>query len=71
MESSLLITIREAQHLLRLDDNSIYKLLATGELDAIKIGRSRRIVYQSLMDLVERKRNGTDETARATAPSTP
>jgi excisionase family DNA binding protein len=54
----LLLTMAETEKLLRLDDNSIRKLLAAGEIQAIKIGRSLRIIYQSIVDYIERKRNG-------------
>jgi excisionase family DNA binding protein len=52
----LLITMREAERLLSLDDNSIRKLLARGEITAIKVGRALRIDYTSVVRYVERKR---------------
>jgi hypothetical protein len=56
-QQPLLITMAHAERILSLDDNSIRKLLAAGEIQAIKIGRSLRIVYQSIIDYIERKRN--------------
>jgi excisionase family DNA binding protein len=57
-QQPLLITMAHAERILSLDDNSIRKLLAAGEIQAIKIGRSLRIIYQSIVDYIERKRNG-------------
>lgn len=50
----LLITIAEAERILSLDDNSIRKLLARGEISSIKIGRARRINYPSIVSYLKR-----------------
>jgi excisionase family DNA binding protein len=52
----IFLTMRDAQHLLRLDDNTIYKLLHAGELDYTHIGRCLRIYYDSVVAYGERKR---------------
>jgi excisionase family DNA binding protein len=52
----LLVTMREVEQLLNLDDNSIYKLVAAGELTALHLGRALRIEYQSIIDLIERRK---------------
>lgn len=53
-----LITMTEAEKLLSLDDNTIRRLIREGELTKLKIGRALRIEYQSVVDFVERHKNG-------------
>jgi excisionase family DNA binding protein len=57
-----LVTMRDAQYLLSLDDNTIYKLLRSGEIEYTNIGRCMRIYYDSLLAYVERVRKNHDNT---------
>ena len=57
MENSvLLLTPQEAARRLSLARSTVYQLVLTGELESIKIGRSRRVLASSLADYVERLR---------------
>ena len=51
----LVLTIDEAAEWLRVSRSTIYHLLATGELVAVKIGRSTRIPTSSLERFIEKK----------------
>ena len=44
----LLYTPREAALLLSLSRTKVYELIASGELDSIQVGRSRRIPAEAL-----------------------
>jgi excisionase family DNA binding protein len=57
MEDRLLLTVGEAcVQLGRIGRSHLYKLLDSGELTSIKIGRCRRIPASALAAFVERKR---------------
>jgi len=49
----LLITAGEAAELLALSRSKIYAMIATGELQSVRIGRSVRVVRASVWHLVE------------------
>jgi excisionase family DNA binding protein len=51
-----LCTVGDAAKFLAIGRARIYELLASGELSSIKIGRSRRIAWADLYDLIERNR---------------
>jgi excisionase family DNA binding protein len=51
-----LCTVGDAAKFLAIGRARLYQLMANGELSSIKIGRSRRIVWADLYDLVERNR---------------
>lgn len=53
----LLLRINEASELLSLSRTNLYKLLISGELESIKVGRSRLIPTDSLEDFIRRYRN--------------
>jgi excisionase family DNA binding protein len=53
-ENRLLLTIEAAAELLSLGRTTVYELVATGELASVKIGRSRRVSYESLRRFAER-----------------
>ncbi len=53
MSSPILITIPDAQKSLSLSRSTIYELLAAKKLDAVKVGRRRLIVQDSISRLVE------------------
>ena len=50
---ALLLTAEQAADVLNVSRTTIFKLMAGGELDSLKIGRSRRIPAQSLERFVE------------------
>lgn len=49
---NLLLTPQEAAATLRMSRSSLYKLLLTGEIPSIKVGRMRRIPLNSLKEWV-------------------
>lgn len=49
-----LATLKEAQRFLRVSQSTIYVLMQSGELASTKIGRSRRIPWSALRELVAR-----------------
>ena len=53
MEISVLMTVADAAQQLRLGRSRIYTLLMSGELESVKIGRSRRITRKALDRFVE------------------
>ena len=60
----LLLTPQQAADSLGLGRSRIYELLHDHELHSVKIGRSRRIPYASLLDFIEgldRKAEVSDE----------
>lgn len=44
----LLVSPSEAGHLLDVSRQSIYTLIAHGELDSVKIGRHRKVTLESI-----------------------
>lgn len=55
----LLLTVPEAASKLELGRSLIYRLIMTGELESIKIGRSRRVPIQALYKFIEDRRSVT------------
>ncbi len=50
----LLVTVEEASAILSIARTRIFKLIAAGEIESVKIGKSRRIIKDSLNSYVER-----------------
>ena len=50
----LLVTVEQASAALSIGRTRIFRLLAAGELESVKIGKSRRIIKDSLNSYVER-----------------
>lgn len=50
----LLLTVKDAQRVLRLGRTKIYALIGAGELDAVHVGRARRITASSLRAFADR-----------------
>lgn len=48
MTNELFLTIKETQTRLRLGRTKIYALIGAGELQAVRIGRARRITVSSI-----------------------
>jgi len=51
-DDHLLVTPEEAARRLSLGRTTVYELMATGELESVRIGRSRRIPVSSLVSFV-------------------
>jgi excisionase family DNA binding protein len=56
-DGKLLLKINDAAERLSLSRTNIYKLLMNGELESIKIGRSRLIPTDALESFVDRHRS--------------
>lgn len=54
----LLLTVVEAARLLGVGRSTAYELLATGELESVHIGRSRRVPVFAVENFVESLRRG-------------
>lgn len=57
MPSLEVATIPEAADFMRISVRKVYLLLDDDQLEAIRIGRSRRILWQSIYDLIESGRS--------------
>ena len=57
MSDRLLYRPEDAAGILDLGRSRIFELMATGELESVKIGRSRRIPHGALAAFVERLRS--------------
>ncbi len=53
---ALLLTPDEAARRLSLSRTTLYELVLRGEIESLKIGRSRRIPADALTAFIERKR---------------
>lgn len=53
----LLLTIRETADALGLGRSTVYELIAAGELEVVRIGRSARIPVVAVEQLVQRHRS--------------
>ncbi len=61
---ALLLTPTQAAAVLGVSRSTVYELLGAGQIDAVHIGRSRRVVAASLTRYVNRL-SGTDASAAA------
>lgn len=52
----LVYTVAEAAQALRIGRSKLYELLASGEIESIHIGRSRKIPAPALSDYINRQR---------------
>ncbi|MBL8775084.1 MAG: helix-turn-helix domain-containing protein [Acidimicrobiales bacterium] len=55
-----LLTVEQAATYLAVSRARTYELLASGALESVKIGRSRRVPLVALHEYVERLRNGDE-----------
>ena len=53
----LCVTIDETADMLSVGRNAVYQLIADGEIEAIKLGKSTRVTTASLDRLLERRSN--------------
>lgn len=52
----LLLRVDEAAQALALSRTKVYELMASGELESVKLGRSRRVPTAALVDFLELSR---------------
>jgi excisionase family DNA binding protein len=55
-DRQILVTMEEAAECLRIGRTSMYALVMAGEVDSVRIGRSRRVPVGALHDYVRRLR---------------
>jgi excisionase family DNA binding protein len=65
----LLLTVEAAAELLSLGRTTVYELVSTGELESVKIGRSRRVPYDALRRYVDRLPYDLDGATVADLPA--
>jgi excisionase family DNA binding protein len=58
MDTKILLTPEESAQRASVGRTTIYALIASGELESVRIGRSRRVPAQALEEYVARLRNG-------------
>ncbi len=63
MTQPLLYRPEQAAEAIGLGRSKIFQLIASGEIETVRIGRSRRIPRQALEDYVERLRQGSRPAA--------
>lgn len=56
----LLLTVEEAAKRLRIGRTSMYRLVSTGDVETVMVGRLRRVPPECLEEYVARLRSGTD-----------
>jgi excisionase family DNA binding protein len=55
IDPTLLLTVAEAAAILKISRSKTYELIASGEIESVTIGRSRRIPTSALVAFVERR----------------
>ena len=50
------VRINDAARMLGVGRTKLYELIATGEIETVKLGKATRITTASLQDLVKRRR---------------
>lgn len=61
MIEKMLLTVKEAAELLSLSRATVYPLVMSGEIASVKVGRSRRVSRNALLEFIR----GLDAGARA------
>jgi excisionase family DNA binding protein len=59
----LLVRVEEAAELLGIARTSMYKLIATGEVESVRVGRLRRVPVACLEEFVKRLRGGVGDSS--------
>jgi excisionase family DNA binding protein len=62
MEEKRLLTVDEAAQRLGIGRSHAYVYVLRGELESVKLGRSRRVPAQALEDFIEKLRAERDES---------
>jgi excisionase family DNA binding protein len=60
----LLLRVDEAAEALALSRTKVYELMASGELESVKLGRSRRVPTAALMGFLEDARSCSNNHER-------
>lgn len=60
-EAPLLLTVTQAATVLSISRTTLYELLASGAVESIRIGRSRRVPVDALHAYVESRRRDSRE----------
>jgi excisionase family DNA binding protein len=68
MAQGLLLSVEEAAEALNLGRAKVWQLVGDGTLPSIKIGRTRRVSRQALLDFVERLSAGESSPVSGDAP---
>ncbi|WP_250289509.1 helix-turn-helix domain-containing protein [Frankia sp. CiP1_Cm_nod1] len=63
--NKLLLTAAEAAAVLGVGRSTVYELMAAGQIESVRIGRSRRIPRAALVAYVDRLRGVSDTEAAA------
>jgi excisionase family DNA binding protein len=64
----LLLTVEEAAKRLRLGRTLVYRLISSGELESVKVGRLRRVPAECLPEYVATlRRSGGSEAVNGTS----
>jgi excisionase family DNA binding protein len=69
--SRLLYSVTEAASLLGVGRTYMFRLIATGEIESIKVGRLRKIPRDALSQYIDRQRPGQATTTSGTATGHP
>ena len=64
MQEKMLLTVDEAAQRLGIGRSHAYNYVLRGELESVKMGRSRRVPVQAIDDFVERLRSETEHSVR-------
>jgi len=56
-----ILTIKDVAQYLKVNERTIYRLAASGDIPAFKVGNSWRFKREDLEDWMERQRNRKDE----------
>ena len=59
----LLLTVEEAAKRLHICRSNMYKLISSGEVESIKIGRLRRVTPSALEDYIQRLASSNGKAA--------
>ena len=54
IEENAVYTVKESAMLLKMGEATLWRLVKSGELESIKLGKSRRIRGQGLLRLIEK-----------------
>ena len=52
----LTVPVKRAAELVGLGKSTVWKLIASGELETVSIGKKRLVIFASLESLIERRR---------------
>jgi excisionase family DNA binding protein len=63
-DDALLLTTREAASRLSIGRSTLYELIAAGEVEVVRIGRSVRVPTATLAVFVERRRQEYEHASR-------